>query len=229
MLALYDDHPVLGPRLRMIAPQVEAWLGWPPAILDQLIRAAIVAHDAGKLSPAWQQGIAAYQRAINQPMRLWLVHTDSPPHGLPEPHWRQPHHALSGAAHSLEVGSALDANVIAAGLPAFAGARPSNVLFTAIATHHSPTVSALHLSTAELLDEPALTTLNQLIGRWSLPGRASSPANPNLAAARKMVDQLTLTTLRNGGETFALALVIRMLRLADGWSQEPARLKEAHI
>lgn len=225
MLDLYERHPVLGPRLTRIAPTVEAWLGWPAGMLDTLVRAAIVAHDAGKLSPAWQAGITTYQRAINQPMRPWLVHTDDPQGKKPP--WNVPPHALSGAAHSLPVGAALDATVIAAQADD-EGPLPSNVLFTAIATHHTPNVRELLLRADELLDAPAIVALNQLLSRWSLPGEARVPVNRNLVAQQKMVDQLTMTNAKNSGETFALALVIRMLRLADSWSQDPVRLKEVN-
>lgn len=228
MLALYSGHPVLGPRLKRIAHIVETWLGWPEGLLDRLTRAAIIAHDAGKLSPEWQNHIRDFQLAINKPWESWLVHTDAAVTGVPEPRWKPPHHALSGAAHSMEVGIALDAEVTTSRLPQYAGALPSNVLFTSIATHHTPNIGELLLSKDELLDEPAIFMLNQFIVRLGLPGRADMPGNRNLAARRKMVDQRTITAPRNCGETFALSLVIRMLRLADGWSQDPARLKEVN-
>lgn len=228
MLALYERHPALGPRLKRVAPTVEAWLGWPEGMLDTLTRAAIVAHDAGKLSPKWQEGIRAYQSAIGRPMQLWLVHTDDPG-GMPEPRWKPPHHALSGAAHSLEVGAALDR--LAFGDQAERKAPlPSNVLFTAITTHHTPHVALdnLWLSTEELLDVPAIAELSQLIAQWGVPGQASAPGTRDLAPRRKVVDQLNITSSKNSREAFALALVIRMLRLADGWSQDPVRRKEAN-
>src|SRR5262249_7980709 len=59
MLALLKQHPVLWPRLGRIAPLVDSWCGWPEGMLLRLTRAAIVAHDAGKLSPDWQRTIAA--------------------------------------------------------------------------------------------------------------------------------------------------------------------------
>lgn len=227
MLALYQRHPALGPRLKRIASTVEAWLGWPEGMLDKLARAAIVAHDAGKLSPAWQQVISDYQGAIGKPMQLWLVHTDDAG-TMPTPRWKPPHHALSGATHCLAVGAALDALV-----SVDQGERkvplPSNILFTAIATHHTPNVAPdrLWLSAEELLDAPAITELNQLIARWGLPGQASALATRDLPR-RKVVDQLNITNSKNNREAYALALVIRMLRLADGWSQDAARRKEVN-
>jgi CRISPR-associated endonuclease/helicase Cas3 len=222
MLALLESYPVLWPRVSRIAPLVEQWCGWPKGTLLRLTRTAIVVHDAGKLSPEWQQGIRAYQQAIKkQATERWLVHSDDA--GGIEAKWAVPHHALSGAGHTVKVGASLDEQ---AGTTDRAQAQPSNVLFTAVATHHSPTLGNLVLGQDELLDEPALSALNDLLGRHQLPARAGEVRNLNLMAARKLVDQQHITREKNACEAFALALVIRMLRLSDGWSQDPDRLAD---
>ena len=221
MLKLYADYPVLGPRLRRIAPMVEAWLGWPAGTMDRLTRAAIVAHDAGKLSAAWQKHIADFQRAVGKQPIPWLVHSDSKD-GKHVP-WRPPHHALSGAVHSMQVGAALDAEVTAAALPQFAGALPSNVLFTAIATHHTPTLQNYFLTGKEQLESRGVAELNRLLALHLLPPQAAQTSEDNLEGAG--VQQADVDSDMGMGEDFALALVIRMLRLADGWSQEPGRLE----
>jgi CRISPR-associated endonuclease/helicase Cas3 len=220
MLRLYQRHPVLGPRLLRIAATVEAWCGWPEGMLDRLVRAAIVAHDAGKLSPTWQQVIAAYQQATGKPMARWLVHTDDP--GTARPPWNPPPHALSGAAHSQGVGEALDADAAAAGLETDVGALPSNVLFTAIATHHTPKLNKPLLSQAEHLDAAGIAELNRLLRLHALPEAASAPVVSNFVGCG--VEQQELSFAASARECFALALVTRMLRLSDGWSQDPARI-----
>lgn len=221
MLALYEGHPVLGPRLTRITAIVEEWLGWPTGMLDRLIRAAIVAHDAGKLSPAWQAGIASYQQAINRPMRPWLVHTDDP-HGR-KPPWSVPPHALSGAAHSVEVGVALDAEVTATGHHQFAGALPSNVLFTAIATHHAPNISDWSLTERMLLADDGISELNRLLASRQLPSQAIQMDAQSLQGYG--VAQGDIASNLGAGESYALALVTRMLRFADSWSQDTDRLR----
>jgi len=224
MLALYQRHPTLGPRLRRVAASVEVWCGWPAGMLDRLTRAAIVAHDAGKLSPDWQRGIVAFQQAINQPKEDWLVHTDDP--GAQEPPWKVPHHALSGAAYSLAVGEALDAEVVMSQQKARKASLPSRVLFTAIATHHTPTLKdAFTLTDPERLDSAGLGELNRLLEVYGVTGRVNSAIPENLTDRR--VKQANLSNAASVRECYALALVTRMLRLSDGWSQEPERVEVA--
>lgn len=221
MLALYERHPTLGRRLKRIAPIAEAWLGWPEGMLDTLTRAAIVAHDAGKLSPRWQKVIGDYQDKIGRPMQPWLVHTDDT-HGKHAP-WNVPPHALSSAAHSMGVGRALDDAVAQADLPRCAGALPSNVLFTAIATHHAPNMSAWLLTAPMLLDPNGVNELNRLLAMHMLPPRSSQTDEQNLTGCG--VQQADAASDLGAGESLALALVTRMLRLADSWSQDAERLE----
>ncbi len=225
MLALLERHPVLWPRLRCIAPLVEEWCGWPDGTLLRLNRLAIVAHDAGKLTPAWQQAIAAWQQAIGMPMERWLVHTDDAC-GKPAP-WNPPPHALSGAAHSVPAGEALDDLVAAAAHTGNVGARPSNVLFTAIATHHTPSLAQAILSPAEQLDHFGAGELNRLMRVSGLPGSASVLHSMSLAGYG--VAQANVEGEIGRRESFVLALVTRMLRFADGWSQDSIRLAQAGI
>jgi len=220
MLDLYERHPLLGPRFTPIFPIVEKWLGWPPEALNRLIRAAIVAHDAGKLSLAWQKTIADTQRAQGKKPVAWLVHSDSQGgkwlQGSPPPH------ALSGAVHSMQVGAALDGEV-AAVAPEFDGALPSSVLFTAIATHHSPTLKDALLGEKERLDARGVAELNRLLALHKLPQQATLAGGENFVGVG--VQQSDVTSDLGAGEGIALALVIRILRLADGWSQDQARLE----
>jgi CRISPR-associated endonuclease/helicase Cas3 len=216
MLHLYDGHPALGPRLRRVAVVIEMWCGWPAGTLDRLVRAAIVAHDAGKLSPAWQRGITAYQHAIGKPVESWLVHTDEA--GDIRAPFPRPPHALSGAAHSQALGIALDSAVDDAALASDVGARPSNVLFSAIATHHTPSLSTYLLSRDEFLDDAAIAELNRLLRISNLPEEAATLTLENYVGCG--VEQHDLDAESTEREAFVLALVTRMLRLADGWSQQ---------
>jgi CRISPR-associated endonuclease/helicase Cas3 len=224
MLALLERHPVLWPRLGRIAPLVDDWCGWPKGMLLQLIRAAIVAHDAGKLSPDWQRAIAAWQQAISMPMEPWLVHTDDA-HGKPAP-WNPPPHALSGAAHSDAIGEALD-DLVAGAVPGHDWARPSSVLFTAVATHHAPSLAQEILSPAERLDRSGVAELNRLLHMFHVPGAVSVLLSVSLAGCG--VAQANVEGEIGRCESFALALVTRLLRFADGWSQDPTRLAQAGI
>lgn len=225
MLRLYDDHPALRPRLVRIAVLVEEWCGWPAGTLDRLTRAAIIAHDIGKLSLAWQRGIKGYQKAIGKPVEDWLVHTDD--RGDIQAPFPRPPHALSGAAHSQALGETLDDEVGSAGLPQGVGALPSNVLFTAIATHHSPSLKTYLLSRDEFLDEAAIVEFNHILMLNHLPRKGGVLTLENYAGCG--VVQHELDTENAEREAFVLALVTRMLRLSDGWSQDPAKMAEAGV
>lgn len=221
MLRLYEHHPALGPRLHRIVGLVEKWCNWPSGTIDRLVRAAIVAHDAGKLSAAWQQGARAYQRAISRPIEPWIAHTD-PANGARAP-WHVPPHALSGAAHTVPVGEQLDAEIMGHISDMEVSPLPSSVLFTAVATHHSATLNNYLLSSDELLDAAGLQELNRLLDACGLPAVVTTVTTRNWVGFG--VSQQELNLPASARELFVLALVTRMLRLADGWSQDPAQIQ----
>lgn len=224
MLAVLEEHLALWPRLQPAAVVYEEAWGWPPGTLLRLVRAAIVAHDAGKLSSAWQAEIANFQRNIGAPVLPFLAHSAEPPAGRPPPPWRPPPHAVSGAAHTLPLGDALDTELATAMplRPAERRGRPSaaRVLFHAVATHHSANAQPIVRSQAEQLDEPALAELRRLLTVLGLPA-AAAPATVGEPLDYHVVDVQALEQTKNLHEMIALQLVARALRLADGWSQEP--------
>ena len=157
-------------------------------------------------------------------MKPWLVHTDDA-RGKPAP-WNPPPHALSGAAHTAAVGETLDDLVAATPSTGNHWAKPSNILFTAVATHHSPNLAQKILSPAERLDRSGIAELNRLLRASQLPS-----AMPIISASFEGygVAQANLDGEVGRRESFALALVTRMLRLADAWSQDITRLVQAGI
>lgn len=229
-LAVYENHPSLHKRLIAVADRFENWLAWPSGLLVRLARAAIVCHDLGKLSAGWAREARRYQlRAARAngmhrwQEKRWLAHTDNPPPGVHIP-WRPPPHALSGAVHSRALGRALDEEVRAYCAlhrhdTPFGLVRPSAVLFSAVATHHAPSLRDYALTEAELLEEAGLAEARRILEAFGFSGQVGrgEPGRPYDALA---VRQLSLERPQAVRETVALALITRVLRLADAWSQE---------
>lgn len=219
MIAVLEQSPVLWPQLAPVASSYESWLGWPPGLLRQVVDAAIVLHDAGKLSPSWQAVIREVHRRQGRPAPPWLVHSDSDANATLSP-LRFPPHALSGAAHALEVALRFDEAVAATGqMPGETAASPGRVLFTAIATHHAPNARDRLLRADAVLDEPARAEVRRLLTRSCLPAEV-----PTFAGGEQLLGcDVPLAALGQEAvarEAVALALVTRLLRLAAGWSQE---------
>ena len=224
MLDVYARDPVLEERISAIGYIVEEFCGWPPGMLDRVIRASIVLHDVGKLTPDWTRYIRQYQRAGGHGTRPWLVHTDAPKSGTRPPRWSPPKHALAGAAHTLGVGKALDqeAAVWSEARDRIDPARPSAVLFTAILTHHSPDIGSLVISASDRIEADARAVVEAALLRSNLAG-AVKAATPDRPLDRLAVNYSSLGLVNSWREWVALAVVIRALRLADGWSQESNR------
>ncbi len=231
MLDVFDRDPALWSRVAAIAPPVEAWCAWPPGLLCRIARAAIVLHDAGKLTDAWQAKARAYQQTGGNPAPPWLVHTDERPGARLD----APKHALAGAWYAIGVGQTLDAEVrewrrVNERRWPTEFAVPSQVLFTAIATHHGAnpwTGCSPAFGSAELLSGDAVAHVEQVLVSTRLPANLPHPP-----LGQQVVKQLVRTD-RLGDERWqqapgylGLAIVTRLLRLADGWSQDLSRRQD---
>ena len=221
MSSVYQQRDNLGPALWAVAPAIERLCEWPAGTLDRLTRAAIVLHDAGKLTSRWQEVIRAYQTTVGQPYEDWLVHTDQ---RLGVPLEGQGPHALSGAAHSLAIGRAIDADVnewrVSAGSARWEDETlPSRVLATAIARHHGAELRTTVLSSEELLPKSAVDYLFFLLRDAGLPDRIVVP-RAGVPYDSCLVSTMGIEDVGQDAEYVALAVVSRVLRLADQWSQE---------
>lgn len=222
-LEVYERHEALKPRLTRVAERMERWCGWPPGMLDRLIEAAIITHDVGKLAGGWQDFIKEYQRAHAAPVQQWLVHSDQP--DAEKLRWSPGPHALSGAAYGIAVGEALDREVdrwrTTNGVPTNPRVLPSKVLFTAVATHHSPSLKDLALDERQVLDTDATREVERVLSLHGLtvdllPVPVGSPMDYNLVGFGNLHKRGRGARM----EWYALALVTRAVRLSDGWSQE---------
>lgn len=223
MLAVYKGTPCLAPYLRAVAPIVEAWLGWPPGLLDQTARTAICLHDTAKLAAGWSDAIGHYQARLGRPAARWMVHSDPPAPTQIAPPWHPPPHALGSAAASLGAGGWL--NAAAAAGPAVRGSRASaeRVMFAAIATHHAPSLGQFMLPQDQRVGAAGLAEAQRVLMKHGLLGGTLVLPPPDMPLEAHMVDSF-LEQRRTMREWFAYAVVSRVLRLSDGWSQEPGRV-----
>lgn len=207
----------LWPRLEPLISDIEAWLAWPSGLLRRVVEGSIVAHDSGKLTRAWQEGIKQVQERRGLTYEPWLVHSDSTGGADPDGPRKMPPHARSGAAHALALAQWLDGQVDRKA-PA-----PGPILFSAIATHHNPTPRDLALGHVEILDAAARIELGRLLGLHGLKDDTFEPAEGEDFHCW-MADYSDLRRAAHGRTLFAFSIVVRLLRLADGWSQERGHL-----
>ena len=183
----------------------------PPKGLEQAILLAIACHDLAKLDERWQRWVNAYQNAIGEPLPssdYMAVHThwnpDDPTHQAAKKiaarQGKRPHHAGESAVAASQV---------------IAELRGTNELgravCTAIARHHSPTTGnfedyVLHPSAGEALRQ-ALT--------------AAGLTTSKTVVMKQMGRSLEQLLVRpDFNQQLLYLLVVRMLRLCDGLSQE---------
>lgn len=202
----------LWPRLEPLVDDIETWLCWPHGLLLRLIEVSIVTHDIGKLTRAWQAGIREVQERQGLPYEFWMVHSDSSGSD-PDGPKKMPPHARSGSAHALELVQWLDGQVD------LRVAQPGLILFTAIAAHHNPTPRDLALGQVELLDTGGRAETARLLQLYAFPGVVRE-VQEGQSFHTWLADYSDLRRPAHIRTLFAFSVVIRLLRLADGWSQE---------
>lgn len=228
MLAVLDDPArPLWSRIEPIAERIERWLGWPPGMLRRVVEAAFVFHDAGKLTEAWQDGIRTIQERQQKPYCRWLVHSDFDPNGPRFPQPKLPPHARVGAAYSVFTGKLLDDEVRAACMTSSAIVPPQRVIYSAVLTHHNPNSHPERMHAEELLTDAAQLELLRLVAKQSLPAKLP-PLRDGTSTDACAAHLEPLANDNVAKEVFALAVITRLLRLADGWSQEKGGEPEAH-
>lgn len=200
-------------RLAPLVPDIETWLSWPQGLLQRIVEGSIVVHDSGKLTRAWQEGIREVQERRDLPYEPWLVHSDSVGGADPDGPRKMPPHARSGGAHALEFARWLDRQVDRRA-PA-----PGPILFTAIAAHHNPTPRDLALGRVELLDAAARGEMKRLLEIHGIPCAVFEPPEGQDFQSW-LADYSDLRRPAHARTLFAFSVVVRLLRLADGWSQE---------
>jgi CRISPR-associated endonuclease/helicase Cas3 len=128
---VHDAFVKRWPELAWAARQIEKRAGWEQRAIYRAAELAVLLHDVGKLSTAWQGWVRTYQARINRPVddSQAYAHTDrfTPEHvevdkAMP----RRPWHAVEGALASAEV--------LFSQLPE----TLAKAAFSAVARHHTP-------------------------------------------------------------------------------------------
>jgi CRISPR-associated endonuclease/helicase Cas3 len=196
-----------------LARQLTARWNLPPNGLDRAIQAAIVFHDLAKMDTRWQRWVRLYQQAIGAPIDdkgYMAVHTHwSPafPHHkdakrLADRQCKRPPHAGESAV----AGARLIAEVCARydGL--------TRAVITAITRHHSAQAQSFQ---SYELHPAAAQALTEALAFSDLGALQSTLLTP--APAIRLEDILVK---RNFEELMLYFLIVRVLRLCDGLSQE---------
>ncbi|MFC1465050.1 MAG: DEAD/DEAH box helicase [Candidatus Brachytrichaceae bacterium NZ_4S206] len=191
----------------------------PADLLERAVRLAIALHDVGKLSEDWQRFAVKYQEAIGEGTPSFLVAHTHYERGNPvhEEAQRKVRH-YKPSTHAGESASA-SARLLFEALEGRTYPGPCRAAFTAIARHHSPGLDEakpyrLHSQAGEAVAE-ALAAIGDASWReWARWLRLGEEA-PNV---RKHLPEAP-----PDGEWawwFQYFIIVRILRLCDGLSQE---------
>ncbi|MCS6843458.1 MAG: DEAD/DEAH box helicase [Caldilineales bacterium] len=223
---LASRNPVADGRLRRrlawparrFAEQEEDW-HLPAGLLERAVRLAIALHDVGKLSEGWQRFATSYQEAIGEGTPPFLVaHTHyergNPIHEEAQRKTRR----YKPSTHAGESASAA-VKLLFEALDGRTYPGLYRAVFTAIARHHSPGLDEakpyrLHPRARETMAE-ALAAIGDASWRnwagWLRSGEEAPNVRKHLPEAPPDGDWAWW---------FQYFVIVRILRLCDGLSQE---------
>lgn len=206
-------------RLQFAAARLEQAQGWQSGSIERAARLAIACHDLGKLDVRWQKWARKYQEAIGEPVadpNPMIVHTHSE---------TKAHRQIAQAIHFKRPSHAGESAIAVAKIVnAFFGDTPQarealrKVTLSAIARHHS--------AQTDRFDE------NYQLENAAREALFAALQNAGLMVGRETMNDLLLrapqTSLEKqilGGDDarewwLAYFLIIRVLRMSDGESQE---------
>lgn len=220
MLKVYRDKSTLAEQIQLAAQRLTTIpdYGISSEQFERAVLLAMALHDVGKLQVEWQKWSHAYQKEIGdpQPDEKMVVHTHYKPQEF-EKHKeaeealkkeKRPPHSSEGAWASWPIIlHALDKNEIL-----------SRAVFTAIARHHAAfatTIGEYKLSpySTEAI-EGALLQINVPRELASLAAMGHPPFKESGALDHRLIRN------NDSREWFLYMLIVRVLRLCDGRSQE---------
>lgn len=214
MVCLYRRD--LANRLAHAIARLEQKAGFPAGGIDRAIRLAIALHDLGKLDERWQAWVRAYQKEIGEPLdneTFMAVHThmETPEHQAAACRIkiRRPPHAGEGAIAG--------AKIAHRELKGNEGLR--RAVITAVARHHSAQTGTFG---DYRLHHSAQAALKAALEAAGLDGNAADDCLPQTPAPAPKLENQILRLPPGDPHTWWLAyfLIVRVLRLADGKSQE---------
>jgi len=214
MLKVYERD--LRERLIYVTKRLEQQLGLPAGGVERVARLAIALHDIGKLDVHWQTWAHKYQQAIGEPVEedvmLAHTHSETEEHRSIARHIRpeRPHHAGEGAIAGVQIAR-----------QALGDESLSRILVTAIARHHAPKLDAFDAYSLHPAAQLSLAAALEVAGWSSSEAHTLSSqllmCTPQTALERRMLQQPPTDSILRW---FAYFVIVRVLRLADGKSQE---------
>ena len=201
-------------RLAYTAQRLEEKANFPMDGIDRALRLAIALHDLGKLEKRWQAWVRAYQAEIDEPLAdptfmAVHTHTETPEHeaAARRVKLQRPPHAGEGAIAGVKIAhQILDGNE---------GLR--RAVITAVARHHSAQTKSFE---EYQLHDAAYVALQDALNAVSLDSNAAEHWFPY--SPKTNLDKQILKSPPDSSyfDWIAYFLIVRLLRLVDGKSQE---------
>lgn len=206
-------------RLQYAATRLERKQGWPRGSIEQAARLAISLHDVGKMDVRWQVWARKYQGAIGEGVQdpnLMIAHT----HSKNDDHRRiakgirpqRPHHAGEGT-----IAVAKLVNKTFSQYPETREAL-RKITLSAIARHHNAQTNSFdgNYRLESAAPQSIIEALNN--ANVDLPPEATNDLL--LKAPTTSLEKQILDGSDNDSWWLAYFLVVRILRMCDGGSQE---------
>jgi CRISPR-associated endonuclease/helicase Cas3 len=200
---------------RRFAEQAEDWY-LPAELLERAVRLDIVLHDVGKLTEQWQRFAVEYQKAIGEGTPGFLVaHTHYDPANPTHRQAQRQARCYKPATHAGE-GALAVAELLYQALDCREGIW--RAALTAIARHHSPSLDSagsyrLHRDAPRLIAN-ILREVGLWKDEWVAQVRVEAPALDLRQCLLKPPPE------HPWAWWFQYFIIVRILRLSDGYSQE---------
>jgi hypothetical protein len=200
---------------RRFAEQTEDWY-LPAELLERAVRLDIVLHDVGKLTEQWQRFAVEYQKAIGEGTPGFLVaHTHYDPANPTHRQAQRQARCYKPATHAGE-GALAVAELLYQALDCREGIW--RAALTAIARHHSPSLDSagsyrLHRDAPRLIAN-ILREVGLWKDEWVAQVRVEAPALDLRQCLLKPPPE------HPWAWWFQYFIIVRILRLSDGYSQE---------
>ncbi|MGQ9833219.1 MAG: CRISPR-associated helicase Cas3' [Candidatus Villigracilaceae bacterium] len=206
-------------RLQYAATRLEQKQGWPRGSIEKSVRLAIALHDVGKMDVRWQEWARKYQEAIGESIsdpNMMIAHT----HSATDDHRRiakeirpqRPRHAGEGTiAVAKLVNKIFDRN------PETRKAL-RKITLSAIARHHNAQTDSFDHDYR--LESAAPQSIIEALKNANVDLSLEATGDILLEAPSTSLEKQVLDGSDNDVWWLAYFLVVRILRMCDGESQE---------